>query len=158
MTLTKQQLNSFIANSLIVSLAIAMLIAALTVQMGYQICNTLDNLVLNSLRPTMSLPQAFIPAGLIAGSSPADDILIEWKTKRDSIQTAIDNHSHNLSGSEAAKVEGIAPIINFPEAIAPQDLDLTDFSLKELKELAKLRGDIIGYSKMSKAKLLAALQ
>lgn len=158
MTLSKSQFNSLFANSLIFSFAIAMLIAALSIQMGYQIANTLDNLVLNSLRPTMSLPQAFIPAGLIAGSSPADDILIEWKIKRDSIQAAIDNHSHSLSSDEDVKFEVVASPINFPEAIAPQDLDLTDFSLKELKDLAKLRGDIFGYSKMSKAKLLAALQ
>lgn len=142
MTLSKKQLDYAFTTTLVLSFVIALTLALLIVQLRAQVANTLDNLVLASMRPTRSLPQTAIPFGIISGSSPADDILIEWKAKHGAMTSAI--------------AESTAKIINFPETIAPQDLDLTDFSLKELKQLAKLRG--VGYTKMTKAQLLIALQ
>ncbi len=148
MTLSKPQLDKTLAATLLLSFAIAMTLSLLIIQLASQVHNTLDNLVISSLKPTLALPQTEIPIGLIQGNSPADDILVEWKTKHESIKTKIlTTDTIQITTPE---------IINFPENVAVADLDLTDFTLRDLKDLAKLRG-VQGYAKMSKAKLIVAL-
>ena len=163
MTLSKSQLDNFFAATLLLSFAIALTLSLLIIQMSSQVHNTLDNLVHASLKPTLALPQTEIPIGLIRGNNPADDILVEWKTKYVDTKTKmIDTPNQIVKATDNQIVVDndaqIMPteIINFPETIAVSDLDLTDFSLRDLKDLAKLRG-IPGYSRMSKAKLLTAL-
>ncbi len=159
MTLSKKQLDSTFTTALLVSFAIALTLALLIVQLGAQVMNTLDNLVISSMRPTLSLPEAIIPFGLISGTTSADDILVEWKVKHENIRSENVN-SAKIDSIDPAIAESTTPIsdaINFPETVALQDLDLTGFSIRDLKDLAKLRG-IVGYSKMTKAKLIKTLQ
>jgi len=71
------------------------------------------------------------------------------RTVNEVTPTKITNHTQMITTQDLE-------IINFPQLITPHDLDLTDFSLRDLKDLAKLRG-ISHYSKMTKAQLKAAL-